>query len=561
MRRLRLRGAWPLAAALCVACAPLDGGYDADELRRELQRATRQADQSFHAGAPVELGADGPARFLDALGRAFDRGKALRLVRTIDAGFRAPANEHYEAGLEALAAHLRAAGFGSAERLELAWLVEPETVAAWTPLSARVELVDAAGKVEQLHAFAAPADRERTLIAQGSPGCVLEGPVCLRPEDLPADGSGVLVGLEAPARLLAELGERRAAAVLGAPLAAYHQTAEAGAEAAELLAYARVPAETAIPCLCIARRSAERLRAGDGLRVRIDARVRSEPRPLRHLVATIRGAEWPDEAVVIATHLDEPGANDNASGCAAMAEGAVAVARALQQDRLSWPAAGLSFVFGAEFVQSRAWLAQSQLHARAAIAADMLGNSRARTGAIALLEREPDPALMHMLPPDEPSGWGSAQARMSETPGGLSLIARCALVDVGLRERSFESRDHPFEGGSDHQVFLERGIPAVLFWHFPDRTYHTNLDRYDRVDGRELEASALALLSTALAVADPQARDFDRYLGSHVLEEGLRIEAARAAGDPALEQSWRAWSAPRRQWLRELCLPSARVDR
>ncbi|TAJ20585.1 MAG: hypothetical protein EPO68_06115, partial [Planctomycetota bacterium] len=234
MRRVRPRLVVSAIAAvlgLLGACASPEDAYDPDRVRRELQRATRELDQSFHVGPPVELGPDGPARFVRPLGRAFERAQALELVRDLDAGFRAPANAHYDAALDALAAHLRGGGFGADERLTLEWLVDPEPISAWTPTSARVELVDAAGRAELLHEFRASADRARTLLAQNSPGGSLEGPVYANAADLPADGSGVLVGLGDPAALLASLGERRALAVLAAPLSSYHQADGAGDEA------------------------------------------------------------------------------------------------------------------------------------------------------------------------------------------------------------------------------------------------------------------------------------------------------------------------------------------
>jgi hypothetical protein len=549
------------AVVACGAfgCASPGDDYDAEALRNALRGATLDPDQSFHEGPAVYVSADGPARFVGALRRAFDRGQATKLVRTLDAGFRAPANPYYDAALDALAAHLGAAGYGTQERLELGWLVEPELVEAWTPLSARVELLDADGGSATLHAFDGPLDTQRTLIVQGSRGVAAVGVVVADPHDLPADGSGVLVSLDSPSTTLARLGERRAAALLCAPLEPYHEVDGAGAEARALLAYAKVSRGTSVPCLCISRATAERLRAAPGQRVRVAAVVQSEHRPLRHLVATVRGAKTPGEAVVIAAHADEPGANDNASGCAGIAVGAAALAELLREHKLEWPSASVSFVFGAEFEQSKAWIERSGMRARAAIAADMLGASYERTGAIALLEREPDPALTRALPPDRPSGWGSAPSTTPLSSGGLSLLARCALVDVGLAERRWPSREHPFEGGSDHALFLERSIPAVLFWHFPDRTYHTNLDRLERVDGTELERSSIAVLATALAVADPHPRDFDRYLRSHRREEELRLTAARTAGDPALAQRWIDWSIERRRWLRELCLPGART--
>jgi len=61
-----------------------------------------------------------------------------------------------------------------------------------------------------------------------------------------------------------------------------------------------------------------------------------------------------------------------------------------------------------------------------------------------------------------------------------------------------------FEGGSDHVVFIEKGIPAVLFWHFTDFAYHTSLDRLDHLDLEEMHRTGAAILCTALALADAQ---------------------------------------------------------
>jgi hypothetical protein len=73
---------------------------------------------------------------------------------------------------------------------------------------------------------------------------------------------------------------------------------------------------------------------------------------------------------------------------------------------------------------------------------------------------------------------------------------------AALRDRAastgWKVRDNPFEGGSDHESFLGRGIPAALLWHFTDRYYHTNLDRLDKVSEDEMKQQAI----TALGVID-----------------------------------------------------------
>jgi hypothetical protein len=186
----------------------------------------------------------------------------------------------------------------------------------------------------------------------------------------------------------------------------------------------------------------------------------------------------------------------------------------------------------------------------------MIGQSRERTGALPLLERMPDPGALVVLEPDEHTEWGASPVEEDDlAPNGLSVLARCAMADVAqLVDGSWETVEHPWEGGSDHDVFIERGLPAVLFWHFTDFTYHTSLDRLDMVDAEELHRTATAIVCTALAMADPQPGDLDRYLRSLEMERVLRTAAARDADDEELAEQWEHWCYRARQWLRSECL-------
>jgi len=53
------------------------------------------------------------------------------------------------------------------------------------------------------------------------------------------------------------------------------------------------------------------------------------------------------------------------------------------------------------------------------------------------------------------------------------------------------------------------GIPAALFWHFTDFTYHTSLDRVEFIDPEELRRTGVAILATALCAADPRRQDLE----------------------------------------------------
>jgi hypothetical protein len=69
-----------------------------------------------------------------------------------------------------------------------------------------------------------------------------------------------------------------------------------------------------------------------------------------------------------------------------------------------------------------------------------------------------------------------------------------------------------------------------------------------------MRRTAVALLSSALAMADPKPADLERYLLSLDQERNVRVEAALAGGRDDVAQMWREWTDGARQWLRVECL-------
>ena len=114
---------------------------------------------------------------------------------------------------------------------------------------------------------------------------------------------------------------------------------------------------------------------------------------------------------------------------------------------------------------------------------------------------------------------------------------------------TFTWRENPFEGGSDHVPFLERGLPAVLGWHFTDSAYHTTMDRLDRVSGPEMRrvGAALGALGVTMASEDPaDLREILRAVDHHAwLRLRTALAAAEGGEDPALErrvvEAWVDW--------------------
>lgn len=521
--------------------------------------------QAWHQGPAVAVELTGPARYVPALVNSFDADRAMETVAFVDRFYRAPANDGYEAVIEHLQDRLRAGGWDDSDsRFELREIGSEMDTPSWTPRSGSVELIlnDKNSMLAlhsmQLHSFDSSEDADRTMLPIGAPSCDVTGLVCLNLADLKP---GQILVTEASLGQVARRAEKRgAAAVLSASLASFNIDPTGADRHLDAIRFVSRAGPAGFPVAMISPRSlaaiTRAVESSNGAsEIRLRAKVDLVKRPLRTLVAAIRGSQTPDECVTSAAHIQEPGANDNASGVGALLEGAVSLAAALKAGEIDWPKRTLVFVWGDEYGQTETWIADTKRTAVAGISSDMVGNSFELTGARALLERGPDPGALVTLAPDEHTPWGAGEVTLEQLkPNGLAVIVRCAMVDVGIEAGGWNSADHPWEGGSDHDVFIGRGIPAVLLWHFTDFAYHTSLDRMDMVDAEELKRTEIVVLASMLALADPRAVDLERYSRSLEMERRVRVEAAQAAGDEDLAEIWDWWCQGARTWLRAECL-------
>jgi len=556
-KRSRDRFALLLALTFTLGACRSDG--DNIEALLEAGFADPQPSQDWHQGPPVIIENTGPARYVPALLDAFDAGRAMETVAFTDQFYRAPANDGYMAVLDHLEERLRKAGFGGDdERFELREILGDMTAPAWTPKSGLVELLVPGAEPVQLHEFHIGTESDRTILPLGAPPCDVTGRVRLGLDELePGD---IFVTNSDLGQVFARAKGRGASAVLSSFIETFNVDPTGADRDHDSIQYLRLPSPSTLPVAQISRRSFEAIQAAsaanpDGIQLHYQANIHLEKRPMRTLVAAIRGDERADECVVSAAHIQEPGASDNASGVGAQLEAAVSLAGALKGDVIDWPSRTVVFVWGDEYAQTATWIKDTKRRAVAGVSSDMVGNSPSKTGARALLERNPDPGAMATLPPDEHTPWGHGDVRRSMLhPNGLAVIARCAMIDVGVEAGGWQSADHPWEGGSDHDVFVFKGIPAVLFWHFTDFTYHTSLDRLEMVDAAELKRTEVAVVATMLAVADPRPLDLDRYVRSIELERQVRVDAAEADGKPSLGEAWNDWCRGAVGWVRAECL-------
>lgn len=224
------------------------------------------------------------------------------------------------------------------------------------------------------------------------------------------------------------------------------------------------------------------------------------------LVANVRGKTHPDERFVFSAHVQEPGANDNASGVGTLAEMARTTAFLVQKRKVS-PQRTITFLWGDEIVSTRRYIMDDSLRAKGikwGLSLDMVGEDIQKTGGTFLIEKMPDPSAIWTRGNEKHSEWGGSPLKESDMfPHYFNdlLLNRCLFEAA---KTGWVVRTNPFEGGSDHTPFLTAGIPGLLMWHFTDVFYHTDADRLEMVSPIEMKHVAKSALATAylLTTAD-----------------------------------------------------------
>ena len=512
------------------------------------------ADNNGHVGPAVALaktGSEGPARYAGLLHDDFDLSAAMEDTVFIDGFYRTPGSPLYDAVIDRLAGRLRAAGFGSTEGFRLEIIETEIGRPAWWPEAGLLKL-DTKGSSEILLAFARPGDEHRTMLPVGAPSADVEGGIAFAIGGLK---KGQILVTRAPlsGQLVRKAQSRGAACVLSSSLFPFTIDPN-GDRHLDAIQFATAPRGTDLPVAKISPRVFTRIEEAHGkdpaARLMFHAQTRTAERPLRTLVAEIVGASRPDEAIAIASHLQEPGAGDNAAGAAGLCIAACVTARNITAGTLPRPARTVAFVFGDEMAQSRIWLDHTKRRTVAALSADMLGQSPERTGAVALLERTPDPGALFTILPDAHTPWGAGHVGEDDlAPNGINVICREALIDVARHVGGWQTSENPWEGGSDHDVFNRKKIPAALMWHFTDFTYHTSLDRMTMIDPQELRRTCAATVAAGLALADTRRSDLERHLASNEFERELRVRAAKSAGNAEAAKAWNEWCDGVAVWL------------
>jgi hypothetical protein len=301
-----------------------------------------------------------------------------------------------------------------------------------------------------------------------------------------------------------------------------------------------------------------RLAAGERIVLRARVNARMVPAGFDVVTAAISGTDPASGEVLLTAHLchESAGANDNASGSAAILETARTLQSAIAAGALPRPRRTIRFLWVPEIAGTQAYLVRNPEIARRAVAAinmDMVGGSLTATRG-----------SFHL-------------SRTAETlPHAANAIARAWLEDVRVRsarhaERGGDPREaiaarggsreafvgdlRATEPGSDHDVLQAFGVPTVYFHDWPDVTIHTDKDRPENLDATKLGRVAYMGAGIAWTLAalpdaevgrliDAVRADAEERLARVRLrteEADLALGEAAAMGAASLQSVGRQW--------------------
>lgn len=461
--------------------------------------------------------------------------QAYEVTAFVEERWRLPGNRGFDESIARVVQELEAAGYveetAAAVLPRLTFRVErrPMGRPSWEPIDGVLTIV---GDADPLLDFST----NRNMLAINS--CSTEGPVEAELIDIGSYRRGAFDDLDVTGKIVLADGHvgslhreavlrRGALGVLAYNMPPYTQP-EIHRDSIQFSRVGLHPQRTGWGIL-LSHRAREALRhqlSRGPVRLRVDLQTKFRESDELTLIAEVRGSQTPDQRFVLSAHVQEPGANDNASGVGCLTEAASALARLVRDGDVD-PARTITMIWGDEITAPARYLREDAARAagvRWGLSLDMVGEDTSRTGGTFLIEKMPDPSAIWTRGDEEHTEWGAPP------PPPIDSLQPHYFNDLTLaccrrqaRDSGWIVKTNPYEGGSDHVPFLRAGKPSVLFWHFTDAFYHTDGDRIDKVSRETLRNVAAATLSTTLMLSEPDENTVFDLLQLIEHEAGLRL--------------------------------------
>ena len=501
------------------------------------------------AAAPLPASVE---RAYKAVASRFDRTAALEVVTFMDRYWRLAGNPGFNASIDHIKERLIAAGYSESGKVGAVRVDEfPNGGRGWDYRVGTLGDADGEGppflskekdRVSlAINSFPTPAGGFRARLVDV--GASAEADYADK------DVKGLVVLGDAPlGRLWQEAVKKRGAAgVVSTDIARYIRPSDpqAMSEAQkDILQWGSIPYDPAVKGFGFKAswRAADRMRGRLTRGLTVEATIDSafHDGPNRTLVAEIPGRSKPDERIVLVAHVQEPGANDDASGCATLYGIASALLGAMTSGELPQPERTLTFMWVDEVTGSRQWITSHPQQASGVqymFAMDMTGEDTSKTGGTFLIEKQADPSAVWPRPSDPHTEWGASAVKAESLKGSLLNDLHLAICLRRAADTGWVVRTNPYEGGSDHTAFAAAGVPSLLNWHFTDRFYHSSQDTVDKVSAAEMHNVGAAVATSAWFLASAHAGDADAVADVIAAAAARRLALEREQGATLVQRA------------------------
>ncbi|WP_316768791.1 M28 family peptidase [Pedobacter frigiditerrae] len=443
----------------------------------------------------------------------FNEKNAYETTAFVEKYFRIPGNTGFNASIHHVEDILKKAGYVEQKSNEfeapMTYRIEkrPMNRNTWEPVNASVTIV---GESLPLIAY----QTNRNVIPINCPSTPVGGitaEVIFVGKGAAADLEGkdlkgkIVFADAAAGRLISMAAKAGAIGVMGYSVPKYNQPEKHQTS----ISFGSMPANAGIWSLFLSYGVKEKLKAAC-LKGKVELKVNIETKIYKAeeltIVANVKGSIKPDERFVYSAHVQEPGANDNATGVGTLAEMARVTATLIKSGKLK-PQRTLTFLWGDEIVSTRRYIIEDTTRAKGILwgmSLDMVGEDTEKTGGTFLLEKMPDPSAIWTRGTDKHSEWGAGDVKEKDL---FPHYYNDFIFDICKAQGKFANwvvNYNPFEGGSDHTPFLQNKIPGLLMWHFTDVFYHTDNDRIGAVSATTMKNVGVCALTAAytLVTAD-----------------------------------------------------------
>jgi aminopeptidase YwaD len=451
-------------------------------------------------------------RYFDDVRRSFKEDNAFQTVAFVEQYWRLAGNKGFDESIFHVEAILKKAGYknekdaGPSDVLTYRIEKRPMKRFTWEPVDATVEII---GEKEPLLSFTT----NRHMLAINSGSTAREGiemdlvyaEKTSKEELDKLDMKGKILFVEQSVSRVYNMGVPRGAmGVIGYSLPAYTQPQKH----IHSIQFSGIPGgdsvnnKFGILLSTYAKGRLKKALANGPVRLRIRTETRMYASEELTIIADVKGATHKDERFVFSAHVQEPGANDNATGVGTLAEMARVTAELVRNKRFI-PGRSLTFLWGDEIISTRRYVNDDKERAKGiqwGMSLDMVGEDTKKTGGTFLVEKMPDPSAVWTRGDEKHSEWGGSP--LDETaivPHYFNdfILNRC--LDQA-KTNGWVVKTNPFEGGSDHTPFLAAKIPGLLMWHFTDVFYHTDGDRLENVSAWEMKNVGVSALVSAMTL-------------------------------------------------------------